>query len=486
MKLPLSVMAFFKKLVEFINELQSKVTTLQSNLSNVQSENEALKTRNTELERMLKTNSTNSHKPPSTDFGKSKNKNTSVLFPRSGNKKQGGQPGHTGKTLEITSTPDNQIYLRPSVCACGMSLKDVEGTIEECRQVFDVPTPKLVVTQFNRVACPCPECGAYNTGTFPADVPAHVQYGSGLRALTVLLNNAYHLPLRKVRQLMLDLFGYDVNQSTVTSANEICYDNLKAAEASIRQAVTEAETSHFDETGIEAANKRQWLHTACTALLTYLFFSEHRGAMAMSSEEGVIADFNGWAVHDCYATYFTYDNCKHTLCGAHLLRELQAQIEEGRKWATLMKDFLLELYQKSDFGKGVVDDFLPYCLRYDQICNLADAEEPKPAPKPEKSRGKIKQTKGRNLLDRLVKHKSAVLAFAQYKEVPFTNNQAERDIRPTKTKQKVSNCFRTVAGAKIYARIQGFISTVRKQEQDVFDMLKKSFSPDFVYQFNSG
>jgi transposase len=479
-------MAFLKKLIEFITELQSKVTTLQSNLANVQSENEALKTRNAELERQLKTNSTNSHKPPSTDFGKNKNKNTSVLFPRIGDKKQGGQPGHRGKTLEITATPDDQIYLRPSVCTCGMSLKDVAGTIEESRQVFDVPTPKLVVTQFNKVACICPGCGACNTGAFPADVPAHVQYGSGLRALAVLLNNAYHLPLRKVRQLMLDLFGYDVNQSTVASANEICYDNLKTAETSIKQAVTEGETGHFDETGIEAANKRQWLHTACTALLTYLFFSEHRGAKAIGSEEGVISDFKGWAVHDCYPTYFTYDHCKHALCCAHLLRELQAQVEEGRKWAALMRDFLLELHQKSDFGKGVVADFLPYSLRYDQICNLADAEEPKPPPKPEKSRGKAKQTKGRNLLGRLVKYKSAVVAFAQYKEVPFTNNQAERDIRPTKTKQKVSNCFRTVEGAKIYARIQGFISTVRKQEQDVFEMLKKSFSPDFVYQFNSG
>lgn len=480
-------MAYFRKLIEVIKSLASEIGELQSKNSTLQSEIEILKTRNAELERMTKSNSKNSHKPPSTDFIKSKkeNKNTSVLFSRKGNKKQGGQPGHKGKTLEIVSRPDDRIELCPDTCTCGTSLKEVAGKIEESRQVFEIPEPKLTVTQYDKVTKTCPCCGICHTGTFPSEVPARVQYGTGLRAFAVLLNTVYHMPLRKVRRLMLDLFGYDMNQCTIASATEICYDNLESTEQRIKDAVIGGETAHLDETGIQAANKRQWLHTACTALLTYLFFSEHRGAGAMDSKDGVIPHLKGWAVHDCYSTYFIYDNCKHALCGAHLLRELQAQIDEGRKWAALMQGFLLELYYKSDYGKGVVENFSIYSTRYDEICCMADVEEPTPLPRKEKARGKTKQSKGRNLLDRLVKHKPAVLAFAQFREVPFTNNQAERDIRPAKTKQKVSNCFRTEEGAKIYTRIQGFVSTARKQGQDVFDMLKESFSPDFKYEFSS-
>jgi transposase len=385
----------------------------------------------------------------------------------------------------MVSNPDKETNLRPSTCTCGMGLDGIEGRVVESRQVFDLPDPKLEVTQFNKIACICPHCGILNTGTFPAHVPAHVQYGTGVRALGVLLNNAYHMPYNKIGQLMTDLYGYQINESTLVSANEICYGNLERAETSIKEAVKEAQVAHFDETGIQAEGKRQWLHTACTAMLTHLYVSGHRGAKAMGGPDGIIPNFEGWAVHDCYPTYFTYENCRHALCCAHLLRELQAQIEEGSKWAALLMQFLLDLYQKSDYGKGVITDFEPYSGFYDDICRQADAEEAKPPPKNDKKRGKTKQSKGRNLLDRLVKHKSAVLAFAQHEEVPFTNNQAERDIRPTKTKQKVSNCFRTAQGAKTYARLQGYLSTVRKQGQNVFDMLKHSFSPDFEYQFCS-
>ena len=122
------------------------------------------------------------------------------------------------------------------------------------------------------------------------------------------------------------------------------------------------------------------------------------------------------------ASYFAHTGCKHALSGEHILRELQGLIDEGNQWAQLMHNYLMELYVKSDKGKGKIDDFATFSLRYDEICRIADVEEPKSPPKLKKCRGKPKQTKGRYILDRLVKHKPAVLAFAQYAEVPFTNN----------------------------------------------------------------
>lgn len=132
-----------------------------------------------------------------------------------------------------------------------------------------------------------------------------------------------------------------------------------------------------------------------------------------------------------------------------------------------MHELLIETYLASDKGKGCLAEqpLQATIVRYEYILGQADREEPPPEPS---ARGRNKQSKGRNLMNRLAKHQLAVLAFAQYPEVPFTNNLAERDIRPWKTKLRVSGCFRTTTGADHYARIRSFISTARKQQKQVF------------------
>ena len=120
--------------------------------------------------------------------------------------------------------------------------------------------------------------------------------------------------------------------------------------------------------------------------------------------------------------------------------------------------------------------------RYILICGMGEKAEPPPRKTPGK-KGRYKRTKGRNLVERLIREKEAVLAFAFNKEVPFTNNLAERDIRPAKVKQKISNCFRTFSGAEIYARIEGFVSTARKHNRNVFSELSTTFEG---YNFITG
>jgi transposase len=113
---------------------------------------------------------------------------------------------------------------------------------------------------------------------------------------------------------------------------------------------------------------------------------------------------------------------------------------------------------------------------------LGERAEPPPIKIPGR-KGRSKRTKGRNLVERLISKKEAVLAFAFNPEVPFTNNLAERDIRPAKVKQKVSNCFRTFKGAEIYARIEGVMSAVRKNQYNVFSELCTTFER---YNFLTG
>ena len=192
----------------------------------------------------------------------------------------------------------------------------------------------------------------------------------------------------------------------------------------------------------------------------------------MNSGKSVISKITGWLVHDCWSSYFAYKHLKHATCGAHILRELEGLVENyNSKWAKVFKSFLLKVYQmpieKRLEQRQVIE------RRFDTICNIGDKTEPPPVRV--SKRGKLKRTKGRNLVERLIKYKPAVLAFAFNPEVPFTNNLAERDIRPAKIKLKISNGFRTCNGSEIYARIEGFISTARKHDQNIFSELCNTF-----------
>ena len=429
-----------------------------------------------ELTERLNKNSRNSNRPPSSDG--LKKPVSKPAFAREKGKKPGGQPGHQGKTLEICEQPDHFNEILPGACTeCGKELDKSKAQVVEVRQVFDLPQQKLEVTEHVVLGCNCDRCGKYNQGAFPEGVNARLQYGSGVKALIVLLNVGFKLPVKKVQRLFTDLFGYAINAGTVIAAAQKCFVQLEASEGVVKKSLFQSLVNHFDETGLRVQGSLHWLHTCCNGLFTYLFVHVHRGTKALQDAAvSILPGFRGWAVHDCWGSYFKFFDCLHALCGAHLVRELVALEEKGTAWASWFRRYLLALYLMSGQGKGVLSEAQQEkALRlFDKIWEYADMAEPPPE-KPTNGRGKPKSTKGRNLLMRLKKHQSAVLAFAFHAEVPFTNNQAERDLRPAKTKMKVAGSFRTLEGARIYARIFGFISTARKHQSNVFNELKSAF-----------
>jgi transposase len=299
-----------------------------------------------------------------------------------------------------------------------------------------------------------------------------VQYGSRIKALSVLLNNDYKLPLEKIEQLMGDLWGCSFNESIAVAANAGMYQALEPIEEQIKTAVLASNVVHFDETGMRVEKSLHWFHVASTAWFTYLFVHKKRGKEALESEASLLKDFQNRAVHDCWESYFGFKQCQHALCGAHLLRELTNLTENGSKWAVKMKEFILDLYQNSQKATLVVADKQTWEREFNHNCQLADQEEPPPK---QGKRGKPKNSKGRNLLNRLLNHQDGWLAFAFINSVPFSNNQAERDIRCLKTKQKVATNFQTFKGAQHYARIQSFTSTLRKHSMNVFQNLINAF-----------
>lgn len=428
------------------------------------------------LEDQLSRNSHNSSKPPSTDrFPRPKSQR------QKSNKPVGGQTGHPGHTLRMVDNPDHIITHRVSRCKkCGSSLEGTEASGYERRQVFDLPPIKVEVTEHRAEKKICPHCGHLNRATFPEEVQQPVQYGPRIKAVAVYLSNYQLLPYERTSELFADLFGHQLSLATLVNVNEDCYEILEPVEERIKQQVIASPVVNFDETGMRINEKREWLHVASTETLTCYATHPKRGKEATEAM-GILPEFKGTAVHDAWESYFKY-NCKHALCNAHHLRELTGILEQDKKeWAKEMIELLLEIKKAVDERKEIDDKLDPsqieiFEARYDQIIEKGLAEDPPPIyqDKPGK-RGRKKQSKAKNLLDRLKKHRREVLAFMYDFSVPFDNNQAERDIRMMKVQQKISGAFRSTQGASVFCRIRSYISTVRKNSRSVIDAIKAAF-----------
>jgi len=451
-------------------DLEAEVVRLQAEVVRLQAEVARLLAENDELRRRLEMNSQNSHKPPSSDGYRKKR--IQPALPKGKKRAPGGQVGHKGKTLRQVEKADKvEIHLPKQCCLCERVIAaDEAHEVVSKRQVFDLPEPKLEVTEHRLGQVEC--CGQPQCGEYPAYVTSSVQYGPGVRALVAKLSVDHKVPLEQICRLFTDLYGYELNSETVETTLELGYELAAPLEVTTTEQLRQAKVANFDETGMRIAGQLHWLHTAGNAWYTHLFVHKKRGKEALRSEASVLKDFTGRAIHDCLPSYFEFTQAQHGLCNAHIVRELQSLIEDHSPWAERMRTFLLDLYAQThplqeQEAKGTRQ-------QYHQILSQAEQEEPPPQPKTGK--GRPKNTPGRNLLRRLQQYEDAVLAFALVEGVPFTNNQAERDLRPSKVKQKVSGCFRTAQGASVYARLQAVISTCRKQERNPFSALRNLFA----------
>lgn len=430
-----------------------------------------------QLEDRLGKDSHNSSKPPSSDgFNKPNPKSQRGKSGRA----SGGQKGHPGRTLEFAEKPDHTVVYRPDFCQdCGASLAEVLPSETQRRQVFDLPPLALEVTEHQAQTCSCPACGTLNRAVFPEEVAQPVQYGPGVKALTTYLMHFQLLPYERVVTLMDDLFDAPLSEGTLFGATKQASTTLEAVEKAIVTALKTAKNAHFDETGQRIGGKLNWLHVTSTSRLTYYKSHSKRGKTALEAI-GILSAFTGRAVHDGWSAYRNYA-CGHALCNAHHLRELTAVFEqEQQEWANPMKTLLVEMKRAVDTAKEEGQRRLHplrICAfegRYRALLKAGYKANPPPVSngKP----GRDKQGSARNLLLRLDEHQSSVLAFLSDFSVPFDNNQAERDLRMMKVKQKVSGGFRSQKGADAFNRIRGYISTLRKQGHKVLSALQGVFS----------
>jgi transposase len=429
-----------------------------------------------ELERRLGLNSTNSSKPSSSDGLNKPPRRTSSMRQASG-KKTGGQEGHEGKTLRQVDSPDKVIDHYPEQCQrCSAALSEDMAADYQKRQVFDLPEPQpLQVTEHRAHVCCCSSCGTKTAGLFPEDVTAAAQYGAALTATIVYLQIQHHIPEDRVVEIMHDLFKIDLAAGTVGAMVTRRAESFADAAAAIGDRVRTTAVKHMDETGLRVGGKTLWLHVASTCLLTFYRVAIQRGAM--------MSDVIGTIVHDCWGPYFKMANVSHALCNAHLLRELQALMDfEKEPWAFAMSRFLRQachaVHLAQERKTTLKPSFVQYILaRYDCIVSqglafhAAQAPPEGRNPAAKKRRGRTKKRVGHNLVIRMRDHRESVLRFITDPAVPFTNNQAEQDVRMMKVRLKVSGGFRSMTGAESFAILRSVISTARKQGIGILDAL---------------
>jgi transposase len=417
------------------------------------------------LEDRLARDSHNSSKPPSTDQPGSRPKPKS-LRQKSG-RKPGGQPGHPGRTLTVSQTPDRVVTHSPKQCAkCQESLESAPVVAVEKRQVVELPPIRIEVIEHQAESRQC-RCGHVTQASFPEGVGGNVQYGPDLKAVAVYLNQEQLLPTERTTEVMVEVFGCEsFSQATLGEAVAECHEHLASVEAVIKAGVQKAPVAHFDETGLNVEAKLNWLHVASTPDLTHYGWHAQRGPEGANAI-GILPGFRGIGVHDGLETYWGYP-WDHALCNGHHLRELTFIEEQlGQPWAGELAKLLREIKQAvagvRERGETRLppDQELGFNERYTAILAAGFAMNPPPE-RPPRTRGRPKRGKVLSLLDRLSDHRDAVLRFMTNFRVPFDNNQAERDIRMTKVKQKISGCFRKPSGASEFCRIRSYTSTARK------------------------
>jgi transposase len=454
-------------LISIVLTLQQQVQQLQQTVAEQAAVIQSLRDQ-------LAKNSQNSGRPPSSDG--LKKPRTRSLRKKKG-RRSGGQKGHTGHTLTMVEQPDHICVHKVSVCPhCDTDLRSTEPCKQERRQVFDIPPVQVEVTEHQAEVKVCPQCGEQVKGQFPAEVRQPVQYGSRLQAQASYLNTYQLIPWARTCELLGDFYGHTPAEAIVLTSNASAAERIESSVDTIKKQLSTAAVAHFDESGLRVEGQLHWLHVASTAHLTHYSVHRRRGQEGMKAA-GILPEFRGRAVHDHWQSYFTFEECQHALCNAHHLRELQFVVDQyEQEWAQEMMQLLLDI--KAEVEAALLERMsLPpqrlthFEQRYDELIAQGLEANPPPADPPPRKRGRKKQSPPKNLLDRLQLRKPQVLAFMYDFRVPFDNNLAERDVRMVKIKQKVSGAFRTRTGAETFCAIRSYISTARKQGQNVIDAL---------------
>ena len=474
------------ELLALVAEQAAMIAVQAETIETLRQANERLEARVAELERQAGQNSGNSGKPPSRDSAAERQRQAKERQERKApgvgpKRKKGKQRGAKGSTLQMSPDPDAVIDHRPTRCqGCGAELDEDTSTGYSARQVIDLPEITPGVTEHRAHACRC-SCGRTTTAAFPATVRSPVSYGPRVRAVVAYLLGRQHIPNRRVAEAMADLFGVPISSGAIDSIYNDASRRLRGFIAAVVALLRSLPVLHADETSDRIGTKNCWMHVVSTGLFTLIHASVTRGSDAID-EAGVLRGYRGVVVHDRLAMYWKL-KAKHGVCAAHLLRDL-ADVAIGvtqTAWAAGLAGLLVEINAACDDARRRgLQQLAPmhqraFAARYDAL--VADGVVANPQPASGRKRNYVER-RSFNLVTAFGTHRKAILRYMYDLDVSWTNNQAERDLRPTKLHRKISGCFRSQAGAERFAHLRSYLSTTRKNGVPAIDALTRLFNGD--------
>jgi transposase len=447
-----------EKLFARINELEAIVSYQSKRIEELEQENKQLKERLTKYE--TPKNSRNSSLPPSKD--ENRPRHTQSLREPS-DKKPGGQPGHKGTTLEMTTTPNEiESHYPQEQCSCGEDLSDYPIRLKERRQVLDLPVIKPIITEHQQYEKVC-KCGLHHVGVFPMDVSPGISYGTGVESLAAYLHARQFMPSERMREFFNDVLQVPISEGALHNAIGRMAEKARPEYEAINKELETSNVVGGDETGSSIGGLKGWFWTLQNKASTFIAASMNRGTATI--QQFFPNGFpNAVLVHDCWKSYFETVAVTHQICIAHLLRELKYFIEKYKDpWSEDMRTLLLDALE---LKKTMTDPRASEILIIRKILNQRlDRLLQKKIPEEQKEL-KVFQK-------RLIRYKDYVFVFLDRMDVPADNNGSERAIRNIKVKHKISGYFKSMRGAEIFAILRSITDTALKRNQNVLASLHK-------------
>lgn len=449
-----------------LSDLLKELSLLKEELALLRLENIELKERLSKYENPK--NSKNSSIPPSKDENRPK-PNQSLRTPSG--KKPGGQLGHKGKTLEMTSTPDQIIELHPDYCSeCGSSLTGVASVKNLTRQVIDIPPIQAVYTEYRSYSRQC-SCGCTTKGAFPKNVNAPVSYGHNIEALVGYFHSRQYLPFARMKETFNDVFNIPISEGGIHYLLERFAEKATPVYDIIKQQVCNSSVVGADETGAKVNGEKHWMWTWQTPDATYITHSDNRAKVTIEKEfpQGFPQSV---LVSDGWKPQLTTIALQHQSCLPHLLRRLNYLNEKyhNQYWSITFQELL---YQAIDLKKEEVFESEQYIRKRASIIQELQQLLEQP---PDKDHKEL-----HTFYKRMRREQEYLLVFLFMENVPADNNASERAIRNLKVKQKISGQFKSVKAAENFAKIRSVVDTTIKNGKNVLKALV--LIAQFEYQF---
>jgi transposase len=444
---------------------------------------QALLTRVEELERRLGRDSSNSGRPPSSDSIFDKDEAESKAQDRSarrrGVRRPGKQPGAESATLPLVDDPDETIFCPPAECAgCGADLADASVTGEQRRQVREPsPVPPPTTTEYRVQAKVCGCCGTTSVGQAPECAAGRTQYGPEAHARAANLVVAHHISIHRATLVMCQMSGLKVSAGWMASVRGKAAALLEGFITHLTALLRTAPALHVDETPARAEGKLRYVHVACTRYLTLMHTGDRSGDAIDAG--GVLPGYAGIIVRDGYSGYAHLTDALHAWCGAHLLRDLKDLYDfepDQQAWAQQMAALLCQARDAAAAARATGATTLDEAVHTGLLARY---------------RALVTEGFTTNYYRRSATAKDALRIARRFRDFEdlilrfltrpdldiFTNNEAERTIRPVKVQMRSSGgCWRSLQGLAEFALVHSYLSTAAKWGIDKLDALRQLFT----------